>query len=318
MSGKIDIKILLMGKQSDIYIEALQAQFNTVHQLILEAQPTEFLKQHGHEFQVVATSNSVGIRAEVIDQLPSLKLIASFGVGFDSIDVAYANQKNIIVTNTPNVLNDCVADTAMMMTYALSRQLLQADRFVRTGAWAHGEYPLTKNTARKVCAILGMGNIGEAIAKRAAAADMEIIYHNRSKKEHVSYCYVDTVSELAKQADVLILALPSTGQTQHILNAEILSQMKKTAFVVNIARGSVIDQQALIYSLQTGQIAGAGLDVFEVEPCVDSPLLTMDQVILTPHYASGTYETRQAMADLVSDNIKAYLDGKDVFTPVTV
>ncbi|SDB85292.1 2-hydroxyacid dehydrogenase [Acinetobacter boissieri] len=318
MAGKIDTKILLLGTQSEIYIQALEATFSTVHQLVLEKDPSNFLKQHGHTFNIVATSNNVGIRAALIDQLPELKIIASFGVGFDSIDVAYANQKNIVVTNTPNVLNDCVADTAMMMTYALSRQLLQADRFVRTGQWAKAEYPLTRNTARKVCAILGMGNIGEAIAKRAEAAGMEIVYHNRSKKSHVSYRYVDSVDELAKQADVLVLALPSTGQTQHILNADVLSKMKKTAFVVNIARGSVIDQDALIHSLQTGQIAGAGLDVFEVEPCVDSPLLSMDNVVLTPHYASGTYETRQAMADLVSDNIKAHLDGREVLTPVTV
>lgn len=318
MSLKLDTKVLLLGAQSDIYRTQLQANFSTVHGLEQEADVQGFLQQHGQDFHIVATSNNIGISADLIDQLPNLKLIASFGVGFDSIDVAYATQKNIIVTNTPNVLNDCVADTAMMLTYALSRQLIQANRFVKTGQWANAQYPLTTSLSKKVCAILGMGNIGEAIAQRAEAAGMEVIYHNRTKKQHVSYRYVDTVHALAAAADVLVLALPSTGQTQHILNADVLAKMKKTAFVVNIARGSVIDEVALIHSLESGNIAGAGLDVFEVEPCVQSPLLTMENVVLTPHYASGTYETRQAMAELVCENIKAYISGGKVLTAVTL
>lgn len=316
MTSKIQATILLLGEQSDTYLSTLQARFTQIEQLSLQTDPTQYLNTYGHQFDIVATSNQTGIDGKMIDALPNLKLIASFGVGFDSIDIDYAHSKQIIVTNTPHVLNDCVADTAMMLMYALSRQLLTADRFVRSGQWGAGSFPLTSSLAKKNCAILGMGKIGQAIAQRAEAAGMNIIYHNRQPKTELNYTYIETLEQLAADADMLVLALPSTATTQHIVNARILKKMKPSAFIVNIARGAVIDELALITSLIKKEIAGAGLDVFEVEPSTESPLFKLDNVILTPHYASGTHETRQAMADLVAANIQAYIQENRVLTAV--
>lgn len=316
MTAHIEANILVLGEQSETYLKTLQARFSHIEQLSLHQNSEQYLKQYGYLFEMVATSNQAGINVKIIDALPNLKLIASFGVGYDSIDIDYAHSKNIIVTNTPHVLNDCVADTAMMLMYALSRQLLTADRFVRSGQWKTHHYPLTSSLAKKTCAILGMGKIGESIAKRAEAAGMHITYHNRRAKQELHYTYVETLEQLVTNADLLILALPSTATTQHIINASVLKKMKSTAFIVNIARGAVIDELALTTSLIKKEIAGAALDVFEVEPCTDSPLFKLDNVILTPHYASGTHETRQAMADLVADNIKLYIQEKKVLTAV--
>lgn len=316
MTSKIDAEILMLGPQIDMYVQELERHFSTVHKLWKMDNPHAFLQQHGHRLTALATSGGVGVKQEMIDALPNLKIIASSGVGYDSIAVEYAKSKGIIVTNTPDVLNDCVADTGMMLIYAVARQLVQADRFVRQGQWAKSAYPLTSSLGNKVCGILGLGNIGEQIAKRAQAAGMQIIYHNRQAKVGTSYRYVESVEALAEQADVLVLALPSTAATQHIVTADILQRLGPSGFLINIARGAVVDEAALIDALQQGTIAGAGLDVFEHEPCVNSPLFELNNVVLTPHYASGTRETRQAMGDLSCANLVKYFTQHQVITPV--
>ncbi|MCF9046648.1 2-hydroxyacid dehydrogenase [Acinetobacter nectaris] len=315
MANPIEATVLVLGEQSEMFLGLLKKNFSTIYQLAHIENKEEFLKDKGAEIIAVATSNNVGMSKEMIDALPKLQIIASFGVGYDSIDVDYAKQRGIQVTNTPNVLNDCVADTAMMLTYAVARQLIQANTYVKKGHWT-SSFPLTTSLSKKVCGILGMGNIGEAIAKRAEASGMEIIYHNRTQKNHVDYQYIATLEELAKQADFLILALPSTGETQHIINASILEKMKPSAYLINIARGSVVDEKALIESLKDKQIAGAGLDVFETEPCTESPLFEMENVVLTPHYASGTHETRLAMAELVCENLIHFFNKEPLITPL--
>lgn len=315
MANPIEATVLVLGEQSEMFLGLLKKNFSTIYQLAHIENKEEFLKDKGTEIIAVATSNNVGMSKEMIDALPKLQIIASFGVGYDSIDVDYAKQRGIQVTNTPNVLNDCVADTAMMLTYAVARQLIKANTYVKKGQWT-SSFPLTTSLSKKVCGILGMGNIGEAIAKRAEAAGMEIIYHNRTQKNHVDYQYIATLEELAKQADFLILALPSTGETQHIINASILGKMKPSAYLINIARGSVVDEKALVDSLKNRQIAGAGLDVFETEPCTESPLFEMENVVLTPHYASGTHETRLAMAELVCENLIHFFNKEPLVTPL--
>lgn len=316
MSAKIDAEILMLGPQIEMYVQELERNFTTVHKLWKMENPAEFLQQHGHKFTALATSGGIGAKQELIDALPNLKIIASSGVGYDAIAVDYAKSKNMIVTNTPDVLNDCVADTGMMLMYAVARQLVRADRFVREGQWAKGAFPLTSSLGNKVCGILGMGNIGEQVAKRAEACGMQIIYHNRKPKAGSNYTYVASVEELAEQSDFLVLALPSTAATKHIVTSDILQRLGKNGFLINIARGSVVDEEALIAALQQGQIAGAGLDVFAHEPCTDSPLFALDNVVLTPHYASGTHETRKAMGDLACANLVEYFTKSQVLTPV--
>lgn len=315
MTQQLDATILVLGEKSDILLNLLKKKFSTIYELEDIEDKDNFFKENGKDIVAVATSSNIGITKEEIDALPKLEVIASFGVGYDSIDIDYAKKRGIQITNTPNVLNDCVADTAMMLTYAVARKLISADAYVRQGNWI-SPFPLTTSLSKKVCGILGMGNIGEEIAKRAVAAGMEIIYHNRTEKNNVPYRYVATLEALAEQADFLILALPSTSQTQHIINTNILEKMKSTAYIINIARGSVIDEKALIESLKHEKIAGAGLDVFEEEPCTQSPLFEMDRVVLTPHYASGTYETRQAMALLVCQNLTQFFNKNSLITPI--
>lgn len=316
MGEKIDVEILMLGPQIDMYVEEVEQHFTTVHKLWKMENPSEFLQQHGHKFTALATSGGVGAKQDLIDALPNLKIIASSGVGYDSIAVDYAKSKNIIVTNTPDVLNDCVADTGMMLMYAVARQLIRADRFVRVGQWAKGAYPLTTSLGNKVCGILGMGNIGKEVAKRAEACGMQIIYHNRKPKTGSRYEYAASVEELAEKSDFLVLALPSTAATQRIITTDILQRLGKTGFLINIARGSVVDEDALIAALEQGVIAGAGLDVYAHEPCSESPLFALENVVLTPHYASGTRETRKAMGDLACANLVKYFTENQVITAV--
>ncbi|MFT4020316.1 MAG: 2-hydroxyacid dehydrogenase [Acinetobacter sp.] len=316
MVQKITHDILMIGPQIDVYINEIDAKFSNVHKLWQIEDQDRFFKEHGARIKGLATSGGLGVKREILEKLPNLEIIVSSGVGYDAIDVQYAHGRNIIVTNTPNVLNDCVADTGMLLIYAVARQLVTADYFVRTGQWGKGAYPLTTSLKNKICGIVGLGNIGIEVAKRAEAAGMKIAYNTRHDKNIEAYQYVDELGKLAEISDFLVLTLPSTPETQHIINHEILSKLGAKGFLINIARGSVVDEQALIEALNNKTIAGAGLDVFAKEPCTQSDLFAMPNVVLTPHYASGTYETRKAMGDLACANLYEYFVNGETLTPV--
>ncbi|MBL0419101.1 2-hydroxyacid dehydrogenase [Ramlibacter sp. AW1] len=265
-----------------------------------------FVAAQGGEFDAVATSASRGIANELIDAMPRLRVISSFGVGLDRIDTAHAARRGIAVGYTPELLNDCVADAAWGLLMDVARGFSAADRFVRLGRWGEGAFPLGTRVSGKRLGIVGLGRIGRVVAGRAQGFDMEIRYHNRSRVADVPYGYAETLLELARWADFLIVVSAGGADTRHLVDAEVLDALGPRGFLVNVSRGSVVDEAALVRALQQRTIAGAGLDVYENEPRVPPALMALDNVVLLPHIASGTQETRQAMAELVLANLQSF------------
>ena len=267
--------------------------------------------------RVLVTSASRGASRELMASLPALEAVCNWGVGTDKVDVAAAREMGIAVSSTPDVLNDCVADLAFALMLAAARRTSEADRFVKAGEWrAIGDFPETIRVSGKRLGILGMGRIGEAIARRGAGFDMAIGYHNRSAKEGAPGTYFADLEELARWADFLVIACPGGEATRHIVNAAVLDALGPRGIVVNIARGTVIDEAALVTALVEGRVGGAGLDVLENEPAVPDALKSLDQVVLTPHIGSCTRETRYAMSDLVLRNVVSWMEGRTLVTPV--
>ena len=267
--------------------------------------------------RLVMTTAGVGVSVELMDQLPKLEVITSFGVGYDSIDIAACTERGIRVTNTPDVLNDDVADTAMMLMLATLRRLVVGDRWARSGNWSkNGAMPLTTTLHGKKVGIVGLGRIGKAIASRAEPFGVELGYFGRTRQDDVSYPYFDDLLKLADWADVLVLACPGGEATRNLIDMNVLRALGPTGYVVNIARGTVVDEPALITALRDGIIGGAGLDVFHNEPHMNPSFADFDNVVIYPHHASGTVETRNAMGQLVVDNLMAFFDGKPLITPV--
>jgi lactate dehydrogenase-like 2-hydroxyacid dehydrogenase len=247
---------------------------------------------------------------------PALQMISVCGVGYDGIDVAAAKKRGIMVTHTPDVLNDDVADLALGLLLAVARKIPAADKFTRNADWLDGPFQLTRKLTGAKLGMVGMGRIGQAIAKRAAAFDMDIAYTSRNPRTDVSYRYVATPTALAAEVDFLVIITPGGAGTKNLINADVLKALGPQGFLVNVARGSVVDQAALIEALQKKMIAGAGLDVFVDEPNVPAELRKLDNVVLTPHIASGTVETRKAMSALALANLDAFTEGQSVLTPV--
>ena len=241
---------------------------------------------------------------------PALQMISICGVGYDGIDVAAAKKRGIMVTHTPDVLNDDVADLALGLLLAVARKIPAADKFTRNADWLDGPFQLTRKLTGAKLGMVGMGRIGQAIAKRAAAFDMDISYTSRNPRSDVSYRYVATPTALAAEVDFLVIITPGGAGTKNLINAEVLKALGPQGFLVNVARGSVVDQAALIEALQKKMIAGAGLDVFVDEPNVPAELRKLDNVVLTPHIASGTVETRKAMSALALANLDAFTGGQ--------
>ena len=264
---------------------------------------------------LVANGESV-VSEELIAALPDLELIAVFAVGYDGVNVAAAKARGIHVTHTPNVLTDDVADLAIGLLIATARQLPRADRYVRDGRWPSGVYPLTRQVSGSRLGIVGLGRIGSAVAHRAAAFGMEIAYYNRRRRADVPYRYAETLLELASSVDFLIVCAQGGAQTRHIINAEVIEALGPTGILINVGRGSIVDEAAVAAALRDGKLAGAGLDVFEREPHVLPSLLECPTAVLTPHVGSGTASTRKAMADLVLANLEAYFAGKPLVTPI--
>ena len=308
------IEVLTAAKLWPPMMESLRGAF-TVHDRTHQSDAAAFATA-APRIRAIAASGESKVPRELIAQLPKLEIVSVFGVGYDGVDVAAARERGVAVTHTPNVLNDEVADLAMALVLAVSRRLIEADRYVRNGAWANGPMPLARKVSGARMGIVGLGRIGMAIAKRAEAFGMSIAYTSRNPRAESSYPYYATAEALAREVDFLVVITPGGAGTRKLIDAKVLAALGKKGYLVNVARGSVVDEQALVVALRDGTIAGAGLDVFENEPQVPSELLALDNVVLTPHIGSATWQTRQAMADLAFGNLEAHFAGRPLLSPV--
>lgn len=269
--------------------------------------------------EIMITNGEAKVGKDLIDKYNNLKLIADFGVGYDGIDVNYAVKKGIKVTHTPGVLTDDVADLGVGLLIALSREIPKADKFVKYGKWQElgmGSFPWTHKVSGSRVGIVGMGRIGSAIAKRLSAFDVTIGYCNQSKVDNENYLYFSSLVDLASFSDFLVVCVPGIKENFHLINKNVLKALGASGALINISRGCVVDEEYLTGALINKEIRGAALDVFEHEPYVSDKLRNLDNVILTPHMASATWETRKAMAQLVFDNVTAFIQGKELITPV--
>ena len=264
---------------------------------------------------IVSTWVSAPVDATLMSRLPKLEIVASFGVGYDHIDAAWAGQHGVVVTHTPGVLDEDVADIAIALTLAATRRLPQAERYLREGRWPSGAYRLTASLRGRTMGILGLGRIGAAIARRAEAFGLKIAYHGRHKQDGVAYPYYETPIALAEACDILVIAAPGGPATRHIVDSRVLAALGADGVRVNLARGSLVDERALIAALRDGVILAAGLDVYEKEPNAPTELIALDNAVLLPHVGSATRHTRAAMANLVVDNLLSWVDGKGPLTP---
>ena len=269
-----------------------------------------------HEIRALAIGVHFAVDAAFMRRFPKLEIAASFGVGYDSVDAQWAGQHGIVVTNTPDVLNEEVADTAMGLILATVRQLPAAERHLRAGRWPKGSFPLSATLRDRTVGILGLGRIGKAIAKRAEAFGLAIVYHGRRPQPGVPYLYCSTVEALAKACDILVVITPGGAETERLVDATVLKALGPAGILINVARGSVVDESALIAALQNKTILAAGLDVFENEPNVPQTLIDMDHVVLLPHVGSASQHTRAAMGQLVVDNLLSWAAGRGPLTPV--
>ena len=286
------------------------------------AERDALLAEHGASFEAAVTSAARGIDAATAAALSRLRVLSSFGVGLDKIDVASFTARGIPVGYTPDVLNDCVADLAFGLLIDIGRRLTEGDRFVRAGRWetaaavgAPGGFPLARKISGARLGIVGLGRIGQQIARRASGFSMELRYHSRRPVEGVPYQHAPDLQALARWADYLVVITAGGAATRHLINGAVLDALGPRGFLVNVSRGTVVDEQALLRALQDKRIAGAALDVFEHEPKVPRELFALDNVVLLPHIASATEETRQAMADRVVDNLDAFFASGKLISP---
>jgi lactate dehydrogenase-like 2-hydroxyacid dehydrogenase len=310
-------EVLLIGVPKKLIADGLKAAF-TVHVLAEAKDAAALIAEAGPRVRAAAVTGAPDrLDGATMARCPGLEIVASFGVGYDNIDVKYAAERGIVVTNTPDVLNEEVADTALGLLLCTVREFPQAERFLRTGKWMQGQYPLTKATLRdRTVGMVGMGRIGKAIARRLEAFLVPVVYHSRKPQAGVSYRYYPKLIDMARGVDTLIVITPGGAETKNLINAEILAALGPNGILINMARGSVVDEPALIAALRDKKIYSAGLDVFPKEPEVSKELLAMDNIVLFPHLGSSTIYTRRKMEQLVVDNLLAWDAGKPPLTPV--
>ena len=309
--------VLLIGAKKPVLVKGLEPKV-TLHYLADAKDQDAFLKSIADKVRAIAIAYTANkLDAAFMQKLPKLEQISSFGVGYDHIDAKWAGEHGIIVTNTPEVLNEEVADTALGLLLCTVREFPQAERFLRAGKWPQGHYPLTKATLRnRTVGMVGMGRIGKAIARRLEAFGVPVVYHSRSPQQGVRYKYYANLIDVARDVDTLMVIVPGGPATANMINAEVLKALGPNGILINMARGSVVDEPALIAALKNRTIYSAGLDVFAKEPQVPTELLEMDNIVLFPHLGSSTEVTRAAMDQLVVDNILAWVAGKPPLTPV--
>ena len=305
-------EILQTQKLHDRCERALAERF-TVHKLHTAEDKDALLREVGSRVRAVAGGN---VDAALMDRLPGLEIIANFGVGYDSIDTRAARERNIRVTNTPNVLNDAVAELTIGLMIALARRIPQADRFVRDGKWAKVGYRLQTELNGKTVGILGLGRIGKEIATRCQAMRMRVVYHGRRRQSDEPYGYYDDLTAMARDCDWLVLIAPGGKGTEKIVSREVLEALGPEGYLVNVARGTLVDEAAMLELLKSWKLGGAALDVFENEPAMDPGFWELDNVVLSPHQGSATHQTRDKMGDLVVANLVAHFDGEPLLSAV--
>ena len=288
----------------------------TVHRYYEAADKDAFIATISDRITAAATAGHEGMPVPLMNRFPKLKIISCFGVGVDGIDVPAARKLGIAVTNTPEVLTECVADNALALLLATMRRTVFNDKFVRAGHWLKGGAPLADKVSGSHVGIIGLGRIGKAIAKRAEAFGMKVGYHSRNRQAGVTYDYYARPVDMARDVKILIVACPGGKETERIVSREVIDAIGKDGYLINVSRGSTVDEPALIDALVNGRLAGAGLDVFAAEPSVPEALLKLDNVVLQPHVSSGTHWTRAAMGQLVVDNLAAFFAGKPLLTQV--
>ncbi len=309
-------ELLIIGDITPRMAAAFDASF-TCHTYSEIADMDNFISGPGQAIEAIATTGHDGVPAPLLTGLAKLKVISCYGVGYDAIDVGEAAKRGILVTHTPNVLNNEVATTAVMLLMACYRELIVNHNYILAGNWvAKGNAPLSRTIDGMSVGILGYGRIGQTIARKLEAFECKISYHARSERADSPHHYYADLLEMARDVQALIVITPGGAATQHLVNQPILEALGAEGCVVNVARGSVVDQTALVTALKNGTLGYAGLDVFEKEPEVPEALFDMPNVVLTPHIGSATVETRQAMGDLTVDNLVHYFDKGAVLTPV--
>lgn len=295
--------------------DQLEAEFS-VHKAFLADDPEAFISEVAPKIRGLAGWGGK-VDKSLIDRLPALEVIANFGVGYDAIDAAYAGTKGIVVTNTPDVLSEEVADIALGLLISAGRELGAAERHLREGKWEKGEFPLTTSTLRgRKVGIAGLGRIGKAVARRIEAMGLEIVYFGRSKQDDVSYQHYSDLLAMAADVDTIISILPGGDATHHLFNEAVFKALGSTGIFVNIGRGTSVDELAMIRALENGTIQNVGLDVFENEPKVPAELVAIGKATLYPHVGSASINTRNAMGQLVVDNFKNWFAKGKAMTPV--
>lgn len=309
--------VLLLGPAMPLIVEGIERAF-TLHKFWEAKDKDKLIADLAPRLKAMAGGGGghSAIEGSFLSKFPKLEIISSFGVGYDHIDAKWCGAHGVTVTNTPDVLTEEVADTALGLLLCTVREFPQAERYLRAGKWLGGNYPLTASLRDRKAGIVGLGRIGKAIAKRLEAFGLTVAYHNRSKQTDVSYPYYPSVVELAKNVDVLIVVTPGGAATKNLINAQVLEALGPNGILINIGRGSAVDEQALIDALKQKKIYSAGLDVFVDEPRVSKELMAMDNIVLFPHLGSASIHTRQAMGQLVVDNLLAWKAGKPPLTPV--
>ena len=296
------------------HIEAALNDAYKVHRLWEAEDEAALLAKAAPKVRAAATAS--GCSRKVIEALPKLEVISSFGVGYDSVDVAACRERGVKLCNTPDCLNDAVAELTLGLMLALCRRIPQTDQYVRTGKWLGGNYPLTGELTGARVGILGLGRIGKEIAARCQAFKMRVAYHGRNEQPYVPYEYFASLTEMARAVDWLVVIAPGGPETRGIVSRQVMGALGPRGYLVNIARGSIVDEKALVELLQSGALGGAALDVFEDEPKVPQALMGLDNVVLSPHQGSATTKTRKAMGDMVVDNLAAHFAGKPLLSQV--
>jgi len=307
--------MVIGGAMSPPMQAALEQDF-TLHKLFDQDDQQAWLAANGADMPYVLTDGHWGVRPDVMQHLSNLKIASCYGVGYDNIDATACAAKGIMVTHTPNVLNAEVANTALLLWLATSRRLVRDDALVRSGKWPEGNSELTRSVDDRKVGILGLGRIGEELARRLSVFNADISYHGRSQKPGVSYRYYDKLVDMAHDVDVLFCITPGGASTHHIVNRDVMEALGPDGTLINVGRGTVVDEAAMVSALQDGRLGNAGLDVFEAEPQVPGALYDMDQVTLLPHVGSATVETRAAMGDLAVNNLRQYLSNGTAISPV--
>jgi hydroxypyruvate reductase len=303
------------GRLPPALIDRLSRRFDLLSWPVEAEARSDLLARYGERVRGAVASAALGIDPALVRALPALQVISSFGVGLDKLPLALAAERGIAVGYTPDVLNDCVADLAFALMLDVARRVSESDRFVRRGDWTRGNFPLARKVSGARLGLVGMGRIGRTIARRSTGFEMQVRYHSRRPADGVAWTHEPDLAALAAWADFLVVITAGGPETRHLIDTRVLEALGPDGMLINVARGSVVDEDALVAALQHGRLGGAGLDVFADEPNVPAALLASDRVVLTPHTASATRETRQAMADRVADNLEAWFTRGQLISP---